>query len=211
MTLRVPRGTRLHGESGRCRRRAKRGLRREERLWRKNEVNEDPDRLIDGRSEVIRDAGGGPGDPRPVTEDAVQRAIAVRRVGAADTVRRRIVRHDNRADRIVTVVPVRHRRPDAERNEREQRRCADRSGPGAEPLQHRDPACHSPLDCVKTRTLEPGDGCLGAVALAKAAGTLLANIRAWVCTTRPGRAKSVCRRAMRRWEITGAERSFPRW
>jgi hypothetical protein len=30
---------------------AKRGLLREERFWRRDDVNEDPDRAIDGRSE----------------------------------------------------------------------------------------------------------------------------------------------------------------
>ena len=56
--------------------------------------------------------------------------------GAADAVRRGIVRDDNRADRIVTVVLVRQRRPDGERDEREQRGGAKRPCPGAEPLQH---------------------------------------------------------------------------
>lgn len=113
------------------------------------------------------DVRGGPGNPRPVTEDAVQRAIVVRRVCTADTVRRRIVRDDDRADRIVTIVLMRQRRPDTDGDEREQRSRANRSCPGTEPPQHDDPACHPLLERVKT-PLPAGvsrEGGLGAVAL----------------------------------------------
>ena len=55
---------------------AERGLRREERLRRKDDVNEDPDRTIDGRSEWMCGLCRGPERTRPVTQNAVDRLLA---------------------------------------------------------------------------------------------------------------------------------------
>ena len=112
-------------EGWRRRRSAKRGLRRDDRLRRADDGDEESSVALDGGSNVMRGVRGWPDDARPVTEDTVQRAVGVGG-GAADAVRRGIVRHDDRADRIVTVVLVRQRRPDGERDEREQRGGANR-------------------------------------------------------------------------------------
>jgi hypothetical protein len=50
-------------------------------------VNEDPDRTIDGRSEWMCSLCRRTERARPVTQDAVQRAIAMRRISAADGMR----------------------------------------------------------------------------------------------------------------------------
>jgi len=54
----------------------------------------------------MRGVRGRPGNARPMTEDAVQRTTLVRGVGSPDAVRRRIVRHDDGADRVVAIVRV---------------------------------------------------------------------------------------------------------
>src|SRR6185503_9550843 len=98
---------------------------------------------------MMRGTDRGPDDARPVTEDAMQRTILTGGVGSPDAVRRRIVRHDHGADRVVAIVRVRQCRPDDERDEREQRGCANRPCPGAEPLQHQASRLTSGLWRVK--------------------------------------------------------------
>jgi hypothetical protein len=102
----------------------------------------------------MRRARRRPDDARPVTEDAVQRAIGFGRI-ATDAVRRRVVRHhDQRAQGVMTIVMMRGGRPHAERGQRNERGSGNRPCVRAEPLQHQTTRLTPAARCVKDRAAQ---------------------------------------------------------